>query len=515
MLKRKNVFLLCLLFIAFVVRFKGVWFGYPLPVHFDEPKLVETALCMIQTGDLNPHFFNYPTLNIYLQAILYQTIRFFLTIFFGISSSEIPIIWYYIAGRTFNVLISVLTIFITYEIGRRLFSSLAGLFSAFFLTFSFLHVANSFLVTVDSSVVFWMSLSTLMAVLIYTEGKKTKYYLLCGIFAGLAISSKYTAFVCVTPLLVADYAQSRIDKDWMGKGIIVGLFAIPIAFLMTTPYAVLDFNTFMAHIKFEAGHYSSGHPGFESDVSTSFHLYLNYLISKGYGLFPTIFAVVGFIWILGKAPWKAAIITIAPVLLYILVGQYKVFFPRNIVAIVPFLSLLSGVFVFEVYEWFVKKTSTLPRSSRPVVSIGMNFVLTVVLLGSVWTQVFSILNHIKAINLPDTRWVSIEWIEKNIPHGSHVGREHYTPPLEEYTRNFKNSYLGLFAVAKKPKEVEKLDYMIVSSGDYGRYLRQPDRYPKESNAYREFFETNELVQEFDPDEKNLGGPKIRIYKILH
>lgn len=347
-LNRKNVVPLLGLFLivclAFVMRFRGVWFGYPLLVHPDEPTLVNAALGIIETGDLNPHFFNYPTLNIYLQAFLYKIIQLFLYIFFDMSPSKIPVIWYYIAGRTLNVIISVLTIIITYKIGSQLFSPLAGFFSAVFLAVSFLHVTNSYLLTVDSSVAFWTSLVTLMAVLIYTEGKKTKYYLLGGIFVGLAISSKYTAFIFVIPLLVAHYKQSRGDKIWIDRDIIVYLIAIPIAFFLTTPYAVLDYKSFITAIWFEAVHYSSGHLGHESFTRTSFYLYGNYLITKGYGTIPIIFAGLGLIWLLRKAPWKAAIIVVTPIFLYIFVGRYKVFFPRNLVATIPFLSLLSGFF---------------------------------------------------------------------------------------------------------------------------------------------------------------------------
>ena len=128
------LWLLLIACVAFILRIKGVWFGYPLPVHPDEPKLVETALGMIETGDLNPHFFHYPTLNIYLQASLYKLIQLVGRIL-GISPSDIPIMWYYIFGRTFNVCLSVLTIIITFMIGKRLVSSFAGLLAALFLHF--------------------------------------------------------------------------------------------------------------------------------------------------------------------------------------------------------------------------------------------------------------------------------------------------------------------------------------------------------------------------------------------
>ena len=98
-LDRNNItsllWLLLIACVAFIVRFKGVWFGYPLPVHPDEPFIVNSALRMITMGDLNPHFFDYPTLNIYLQASLYKLMQFVVH-GLGITPSDIPEIRYYI-----------------------------------------------------------------------------------------------------------------------------------------------------------------------------------------------------------------------------------------------------------------------------------------------------------------------------------------------------------------------------------------------------------------------------------
>ncbi|MEJ2233317.1 MAG: hypothetical protein P8X67_05280 [Syntrophobacterales bacterium] len=145
--------------------------------------------------------------------------------------------------------------------------------------------------------------------------------------------------------------------------------------------------------------------------------------------------------------------------------------------------------------------------------LSANTLLIVVLIGSVYMPTIKTIKYINNITLPDTRWVSIEWIKQNIARGSNIGREHYTPPLEEFTKSFKVVYLGYFAVAAKQEDVQRLDYMIVSTGDYARFMRSPEKYPKEQKAYVAFFDTHELVHEFTPDSKTLGGPKVSIYKI--
>ncbi len=160
---RRGVERVCLLLLAvvvalaFAIRTRGVMFGYPLPVHPDEPRLVETALGMLETGDLNPHFFNYPTLNIYLQALLYAIIgrlaRSFTT---ATSLSDVPIITFYVWGRFLHVVLSTGTIYLAYAITRWLIHPVAGLAAACFAGASYLHITNSFTITVDSPVAFWV-----------------------------------------------------------------------------------------------------------------------------------------------------------------------------------------------------------------------------------------------------------------------------------------------------------------------------------------------------------------------
>lgn len=515
MKNHKNKIYLLLLFLilvpALAIRYKGIWFGYPLPVHPDEPWLVGIALRMINTGDLNPHWFIYPTLNIYLQSLLYRVVNFSLQVFYGMSIKDIPEIWYYIAGRSFNVFISIMTIIVTFEIGRRLVSPILGLMSAWFIGASVLHINNSFMITVDTSVAFWTSLSTLMAIMIYSKGKKPCYYLLGGIFVGLAISSKYTAFVSVAPILIAHFKMSRKNRDWVDKNIMYSLLVIPIAFLITTPYALLDYETFFSTLRLVRNWYASGHPGLEAAGTMSFHLYGNYLVKQGYGLLPILFSGFGLIWFLSKDPWKAAMLLSTPLLLFLFVGLYKVFAVRNIVAVIPFLSLFSGAFIFAVHEWLKRRLSNWGKTRW--MTLCINILIVAVLVGSTYTQVLSAINHVQRITLPDTRWVSIQWIKQHLPSGSYIGRERYTPPIEKYSQQYLVHNLGFFAVARKPEEVKKLDYMIVSSKDYGRFLKSPDMYPDEARSYIDFFENHELVYELVPDDEKLGGPKISIYKI--
>jgi 4-amino-4-deoxy-L-arabinose transferase-like glycosyltransferase len=496
---------------SFVIRYKGVWFGYPLPVHPDEPYIVNSVLNMLKTGDLNPHFFDYPSLVFYLQAMLFYAIAFWKQFFFDTPLSDIPEIDFYIYGRILIVLLSTATIYVTYEIGRRLIHPLVGLIAACFTGASYLHITNSFMITTDSPVAFWSSLAVLMAVLIYTKGGKRYYYVLAGIFAGLAMGSKYTAFISILPMVLAHLYIVREDRRWINTNIILGMLVVPITFLFTTPYAVLDFKTFRGDVGWIVYLYRTGRPGAESMTNTSFVLYANYLFSKGYGQLPLILSGCGLLWLLKKDFWRVLILLSFPLLLFIFVGQYKVFFPRNLVAVIPFLSLFSGIFIYAILEWFKQWVSGWLKPPWQIV--GVYVFIVMLLLVSIYGQVVRAQQHVRNITLPDTRWVSIRWVEENLPPGSGIGREHYTPPIEKYTDQFQVVYLGYFALVSNPEKINSLDYMILSSFDYARFTDNPDKYPYEAQVYNTFFTRNTLVKEFVPDGERLGGPTIRIYAL--
>jgi hypothetical protein len=65
---REWLLLSLVLCIAYFLRIFGIKLGLPYPWAFDEPFVMHTALRILKTGDYNPHFFNYPSLIIYLHT---------------------------------------------------------------------------------------------------------------------------------------------------------------------------------------------------------------------------------------------------------------------------------------------------------------------------------------------------------------------------------------------------------------------------------------------------------------
>lgn len=502
-----------ILIAAFALRLKSIWFGYPLPLHPDEPIVVQSALNIILTGDLNPHNFLYPSFNIYLNALLYKTVSLFEGLVLGIPAEAIPEIHFYLFGRAMNVLFSTATIYVVYDIGRRLFNPWAGMAAACFIAASSLHVNNSYYVTVDTSMALWCTLACLTAVLIYTKGAKTSYYLAGGVCVGLAVSCKYTAFPAFLPILVAHLCQARQGGNLLNRNIILAAAAVPAAFLLTTPYALLDYRAFVSALAHQQREYSISHPGSESFNRLSIGNYCTYLFTEGYGMVSSILALAGIPVLFRQSRSRALLLLGCPLAILGFLGMYKIYFPRNVVVLIPFMALFSGYTVVAAASWCGRKISGWMRTPGPELATFVCGALFVAI--SIQGQVISDVHTMRENGLTDTRWVSLLWSRDNIPAGATVGREHYTPPLEKYSKKQDVVTLGYFGVARKSALMPYLDFVITSSSDYSRFLDEPEKYPTETFMYNEFFARNRLVKEFSADGSSTTGPTIRIYEIRH
>ena len=498
---------------AFFLRFPSIWFGYPLPVHPDEPIIVTTALNIVRTGDLNPHNFLYPSFNIYLHAFLYKIVMFSSHLVTGALPHSVLDIDYYVCSRALNVLLSTLTVFVVYATAKRLFDVTTGIVAACFIAISPLHLTNSYYATVDTATALWPALSCLMAVVIYSNSSRTRYYILGGIFTGLAIGSKYTAFPALLPLLVADYVQARSQGRFFTKNVYAILFSAPAAFLATTPYSLLDYPAFFQALVHQRQEYSISHPGFESVTGISLAPYSDYLFAEGYGRIPTALAIAGALTLGTKCRAKGAILLSFPVTIFLFLGMYKVFFPRNAVPLIPFLAIFSGYAVTRCAGWFGQRVSR--QGALMPMRITTCASAAILVAVSLHYQLATDLKIVHENALPDSRWVALEWIRKTLPPGTTIGREHYTPPVENYTRAFNVIHLGYFGTFRRQDLLSSTDFIVTSSSDYSRFTDNSERYPEEAVFYSTFFAQHEIVQEFAGNGTSMTGPVIRICRIKH
>jgi 4-amino-4-deoxy-L-arabinose transferase-like glycosyltransferase len=489
--------------VAFAIRYRGITFGFPLITHPDEPFIVESAINIITTKDLNPHMFLYPSLYIYMQTLVYISI-FLMGKLSGIFDRffDIGVTTFYFWGRMLTIIISVWTIYFVYLLGTLLFNRFVAVISTLFIAFSLLHVSNSYTITTDSPMAFWIILSFFVSAVNYINGPKLRYYILNGALIGCAVSTKYTAVWCLLPLIYVHLHHTSFSLvELFDRKLLLGLLSIPAAFVLTSPFSILDFNTFAPTLVYQHRAYSLGHAGFESDA-VSYGYYFQSLVRK-YGIIPFIIAGIGMIFSFIHDTRKTALLLCFPIPYFLFIGAYKVHFDRNIVCLVPFLALMSGYGIFQLTECFKN------AARNKVIKFTLYLLLIISVVSGVYAQASKVVAHTRRITLPDTRWISKIWIEENIPAGAIIAREHYTPPIDN--KRFKVTYLGYYGLIKA--SLDGYDYIIASSLDYYRFFKGEKRYPVKSRKYKEIFSKYELVKEFVPDNIKVSGPRISIYKI--
>ena len=130
-----------------ILRLFPIWFGLPyLGARPDEETAVAHARAILG-GDLNPHFFHWPSLTFYAFAALYGAasgIRRALSLDPALTPAD-----YLLIARGFVALAGTLTIVVLFRIGRRVAGDTAGVLAAAFLAVAILHVRDSHFAMTD------------------------------------------------------------------------------------------------------------------------------------------------------------------------------------------------------------------------------------------------------------------------------------------------------------------------------------------------------------------------------
>ena len=501
-LKPEYLALGTILIAATALRFAGLAQSLPYLDNPDEPTTVQAAIKMLQTGDLNPHFFRWPSLPFYTQFLI-SIPRFLAGVGAGdfTNLTNISDTNFYLWGRVLSATLGSATILVTYLIGRLLYNPATGLLAALTLAVLPLHTEHSHYVTPDVMVTFWATLTILFAVLIYKDGR-SHWYWWAGIAAGLTIGSKYNVGIVFLTVILAHFLTPTIRRgrfNWLVKS---GLIAL-VVFLLTTPFAFLDLSGFLDEIAFQVRHYTIVGHGTASD-GASWSAYLQDFLNEAF-VGQAAFVAVGGI---GIALWRQRredwLVLSLPAVGYIFFATAKVHFSRNLLPLLPPLAILGAVFVLAVASWAsqnLKLTKSLTVQGAIVVILWLAF-FGFALQHSFLTDRYYL--------QPDTRTQAGEWVIKNVAAGSKLRLEHGAPllPPDRYQD----------VSAQRPIGGHDLDwyrqqgynYLVASSYEY-RPLMADDAQANQN--YGALFKQGHLVAQFAGDSSDHPGPTILIYKL--
>ena len=505
---RESILISIILLTALSVRLWGVNYDLSYVYHPDEPRYIAISQNIFKTGDLNPHFFNYPSLFFYINALAYipyyllgKLIGVFNTpndilppISLAMGVTQAPMPTTVLLGRIVTISFGVGTVGLTYFVGKQITGRKAiGMLASLMVAIAPTNVWHSRLATPDTFVTFFSLSSFLASILVYQQGK-TWQYVVAGICVGLTASTKYNGGLIVLPLLLAHFLNSGKVAFKQPK-LYLALLLCGVGFLAATPYAVLDSAKFLTDLRFEAQHYSTGHAGMEGN---SLEWYLNYMWNTGGGLY--LLAVLGILYGFILRPKETSLLVIFPLVYFAFISSFVVRNDRTFLPLPPFLSLLAAWFLIIVFEKFRKfQKESLRRLFLTVLAS-----LAIAVLAHPISKTIADTRRLTTV---DSRETARIYIDNNLPPGAKIAIESYSP----FVNPSKFSVQGFGRMIDHEPEwyiQQNFDYLVFSQGMYGRFYREPERYRNEISQYDNLFGQFNLEKIFTD-----GGYEVRIYRV--
>lgn len=393
------------------LRFVPIWFGLPYPqARPDEETAIGYAVRMLD-GDLNPHFFHWPSLTFYLFAGVLAAaagLRDLLGIDDPITFADRALV-----ARGVVALAGTLTLVVLFRVGQRVAGDKVGLLAAAFLAVALLHVRESHFAMTDAlmTLLLWTSLGLILraADADAEAGSTHRISLLAGLAGGLAASTKYSAAAAAVAMLALQvlwFARqpSRMLswRAWL-PSVAFGV-AFAGGFLVATPYAVLDFAKFSEDLQFDFTHLSEGHNGIRLGRGWTYHA--THSLPYGVGFAACIAALVGLVSFVRHHGRTAFVLGAFAVTFYTAIGSgYTVFF-RYVLPLVPLVCLLAALGVAYSSGWLARRVP-MPRPAALALLAAMT--LTPGLVYSVW---FDLL-----LARTDTRVLAGDWLTTRLQPG--------------------------------------------------------------------------------------------------
>ena len=403
--------LMAIVLLGAVLRFVPIWFG--LPFHEARPD-EETAIghaLQILDGDLNPHFFHWPSLTFYLFAAVFAVASFIkdLIAFDPVLTPN----QHFIIGRAIVALAGTLTIVVLFSLTRRIAGEMTALVASFFLAAATLHVRESHFAMTDVLMTLLVTVSIALLLRAYDTGAQTpeprvgglQGFAAAGLACGLAASTKYSGAAVAGAMAAVQCGLALRSSNgpwrwrvWM-PSVAFGL-ASAIGFLVATPYALLDYRAFADGVTYDFTHLSGGH-GVDLGVGWIYHLRRSLPVGIGVPIF--LAAIVGAVS-MARGYGRAALVVGAFCAAFYaaIASGYTVFF-RYVLPLVPFLCLSAAVAARDAAEWLARRTRFSSGVTIAVIAVAIG---SPALVSSTWFDVL--------LARTDTRVVAGRWLAATV-----------------------------------------------------------------------------------------------------
>jgi len=408
---------------------------------------------MVHGGGLDPHWFDYPTLVMYLLAPFQ-------------AWEAVPS---YLAARVVVLVLSLGAIAAAWWLGSRAYGQTAGAVAAAVLAVETTEVAYSRMAVTDVPLTLLVGVS-----LAFLVGGRIE---LGGLAAGLAMSIKYPGALLLVPLAVAAYRQPR--------RLAVGAAVAAVAFCATSPFFVVHFGSAVSDAYHVQSLARQGWLGFEHDHVAP----IAFIVRLWHGLGPALLVcglgVVVALTRRGRTDLILASFTIVYFVDLCTLGEH---FDRYALPLLPALGALAGRL----------------RALAPVTLLLLVVPLT-------WS-----IRDARRLTKTDTRVVAHRWIESHLPHGARLAVDSSLPPFAGFRLLNLRLPLPQEDRADPNRNVRRLRaegirYVVVTGAIADRVIAAREHYPRETAFYEDLRTRTKRLFYVVPD--GLNGPWVAVYRL--
>ena len=441
---------------AAALRVVGVAYAHPFALFSpDEMSIVPRAWHMAHGGGLDPHWFDYPTLLMYVLAPFQA--------------------WQahpsYLSARIVVIVLALGAVAASWWLGRRAYGNLAGIVAGTAVAVETTHVTYSRMAVTDVPLTLGVAVSLTLLVLGRIE--------LAGLAAGIATSFKYPGVFLLVPLVLVGWRQPR--------RVLVGVALSAVAFAATSPYFMVHFGSALSRAYQVQNISRHGWLGFEHDHIAP----IAFTGQLWHGFGPVLLiAVAGLVIALLRRTRTDVILASFVIVYFADLCTLGAHFDRYTLPLVPPLAALAGRM----------------RALAPVTLLLLVVPLT-------WT-----IRDDARLTKTDTRVVARHWVERNVSGASRIAVDPSLPPFTNSYRVVKLDLpLPTESAPDRDRDLKRLRledvrYIIVTGAVADRVLAAREHYPSETRFY-ESLKRLKRVFYVRKDQGDLNGPWVAIYQL--
>lgn len=447
-IRDKRFYVLLFILSGIFFRLYNLSWGSPFFFHPDERNIASSISQLSFPDKLNPHFFAYGSLPIYITYFAGVLINFFENLF-SQSVKDLRIVSFenaILTGRVISSFLSIASLLLIYWSGMRFFGKTAGIISLLLASLSVGFIQYAHFSTFES----WLTFFTLLlfySLTLYALNNKFSHLLLSSVVLGILISIKISSLIylplCILIFFILDlklFLKKKKKTFALFEQIILRLCMFAgITILMvnfTSPYFWIDNNAFITSLKYESDvalgtlrvFYTQA---FENSIPILYQSNKVYpfILNPILAIVSVISISIAILFYIRNRDIKILLVLIFLIVTYLSQAFLFVKWIRYYIPTLPFIYLIFGI----ILAGFLKSK----LFNKRIRVISVSFILLI-------SFIYSVAYFKTVLYSPDTRIEASEWAKNNIKRDAPILSEVYDLGIVPFNRYFNSIVLHNF-----------------------------------------------------------------------